>query len=60
MTIATSPSHLRIAVLIPCYNEEKTILDILRQVHVDDESNVGLVDAHAEGNGGNDDLGLVL
>ena len=30
-------------------------LDVLGQIMVDDESHVGLVDAHAEGNGGDDD-----
>ena len=34
-------------------------LDVLRQVGVDDVADVGFVDAHAEGDGGADDLGLV-
>jgi hypothetical protein len=34
-------------------------LDVFRQVVVDDPADVGLVDAHAEGDGGADDAGVV-
>ena len=34
-------------------------LDVLRQIVVDDEADVGLVDAHAEGDGRADDAHLV-
>ena len=47
-TVAPRPARLLVVAL-----------DALGHVVVDDEANVGLVDAHAERDGGNDDRGLI-